>query len=137
VTAPDAVPESVTYAELAAALRAGSEGDYARLAAVELLVEHHSGGRHGHWLARQAFRARVDWYPADDVFPAAAGVDWPAVRELLATGEGLYDTGSERAVLGVAVELAIGSLYEASSSCDEHNRRLICAAVNEAMGGAS
>jgi hypothetical protein len=133
VTAPDAVPPGVTVAELAAALRAGSEGDYARLAAVELLIEHHSGGRHGYWLARVPFRARVDWYPADDVYPAAAGVDWSAVRELLATGEGLYDTGSERAVLGVAVELAIGSLAEAASSCDEFNRRVIVDAITRAV----
>jgi hypothetical protein len=133
VTAPDAVPESVTYGELAAALRAGSEGDTARLAAVQLLIEHHSGGRHGHWLAREPFRARVAWYPADDVYPAAAGVDWAAVADLLATGEGLHDTGSERAVLRVAMELAIGSLYEAASSCDEFNRRLIVDAVVDAF----
>jgi hypothetical protein len=134
VTAPDAVPESTTYTELAAALRHGAEGDYARLAAVELLIEHHSGGRHGHWLARGPFRERVDWYPADDVFPAAAGVDWPAVRELLASGEGLTDTGSDRAVLEVACSLAVGPLYEAASSCDEHNRRLIVDALARAFG---
>jgi hypothetical protein len=132
-----AVPEHVTYAELAAALRAGSEGDYARLAAVQLLIEHHSGGRHGHWLGREPFRARVAWYPADDVFPAAASVNWQAVAVLGATSEGLYDTGSERAVLGVACSLAIGPLYEAASSCDEHNRRLISAAVDQAMGGSA
>jgi hypothetical protein len=134
VTAPDAVPESVTYAELAAALRAGAEGDYARLAAVELLIEHHSGGRHGYWLGREPFRARVAWYPADDVHPATASVDWSAVERLLATGEGLIDTGSERAVLGVACSLAVGPLYEAASSCDEHNRRVIVGAVDQAMG---
>jgi hypothetical protein len=133
VTAPDAVPEHVTYAALAAALRAGSEGDYARLAAVDLLIEHHSGGRHGHWLGREPFRRLVAWYPADEVYPAAASVDWSAVRELLATGEGLFDTGSERAVLGVACSLAIGPLYEAASSCDEHNRRLIVDAVAHAF----
>jgi hypothetical protein len=133
MTAPDAVPEHVTYAELAAALRAGSEGDYARLAAVKLLIEHHSGGRHGHWLGREPFRALVAWYPADDVYPDAASVDWSAVRELLATSEGLHDTGSERAVLGVAVELAIGPLYEAASSCDEFNRRVIVEAITRAV----
>jgi hypothetical protein len=133
MTALDAVPPGTTVDELAAALRAGAEGDYSRLAAVGLLVEHHSGGRHGHWLARQPFRARVDWYPADDVFPAMAGVDWAAVRELLATGDGLHDTGSERAVLRVAMELAIGSLYEAASSCDEFNRRVIVEAITRAV----
>jgi hypothetical protein len=133
MTAPDAVPESVAYAELAAALRAGSEGDYARLAAVQLLIEHHSAGRHGYWLGREPFRRRVDWYPADDVYPAAASVNWQAVAVLGATGEGLYDTGSERAVLRVAVELAIGSLYEAASSCDEFNRRVIVEAIARAV----
>jgi hypothetical protein len=135
VTAPDAVPEGTTYGELAAALRAGSEGDYARLAAVELLIEHHSGGRHGYWLGREPFRARVAWYPADDVYPAAASVDWVAVRELL--DRRLPDTGSERAVLGVARELAVGWLYHAASSCDEHNRRLISTVVDQAMGGSA
>jgi hypothetical protein len=134
VTAPDAVPPGTTVDELAAALRLGAEGDTAaRLAAVELLIEHYAGGVHGYWLGREPFRARVAWYPADDVYPVTASVDWHAVAELLATGEGLHDTGSERAVLRVAVALAIGPLYEAASSCDEHNRRLIVDAVAHAF----
>jgi hypothetical protein len=126
VTAPDAVPPGVSVDELADALRRGAEGDRACEAAVELLAGHR------HWLRREPFRALVAWCPADDVYPAAAAVGWPAIEQLLASG--LPDTGAERAVLGVAVSLAIGPLYEAASSCDEHNRRLIAAAVDGAMG---
>jgi hypothetical protein len=137
VTAPDAVPEGTTVAELAAALRRDAEGDRAREAAIGLLIAHRSGGQPGPWLRREPFLALVRWDPADDLYPAEAEVDWAALRQLLASGEGLLDTGSERAVLRVAVELAVGSLAVAASSCDEHNRRLICAAVDAAMGGSA
>lgn len=138
MTAPGAVPDGTTVDELAAALRLGAEGDRAREAAVELLIEHHSAGRPGHWLRRDPFRQRVRWYPADDVYPAAAAVDWAAVEELLASlasGEGLYDSGSERAVLAVAVSLARGPLAHAASSCDERNRTVVARAVWRGLMG--
>jgi hypothetical protein len=137
VIAPDAVPPGVSVGELAAALRRDAEGDRAREAAIELLIAHRSGGQPGAWLRREPFLELVRWDPADDLYPAEAEVDWAALRQLLASGKGLSDTGSERAVLRVAVELAVGSLAAAASSCDEHNRRLICAAVDQVMGGAS
>lgn len=132
--ATDAVPEGTTVGELETALLRGAEGDRARMAAVELLMAHRSGGRPGHWLRREPFRRLVAWYPADDVYPAAAAVDWLAVEELLASGEGLFDTGSERAMLAVAVSLARGALYHAASSCDEPNRAVIVETVARAFG---
>lgn len=133
MSAPDAVPPGTSVDELAAALRLGAEGDHARTAAVELLAGHHSAGRAGHWLRREPFLARVAWYPADEVYPAAAAVDWCAVAELLTSGQGLYDSGSERAVLGVAVSLARGALYLAADTCDETNSALIVETVAHAL----
>lgn len=132
MTAPDAVPEGTTVEQLAAALRAYHDVAPQR-AAVELLIAHNQGS--AHWLRREPFRECVEWMPAedDDDEPMAA-VEWGRVAALLGTGQRLHDTGSEWAVLGVAVALAIGSLADAASSCDVHNRRLVAAAVVDALG---
>lgn len=131
MTAPGAVPEHTTVGELADALRRAVEGDRGGEAAVELLIGHNGTG---HWLRREPFLRLVSWYPADDVYPAAAAVDWLQVAPMLESGRGVYDTESERVVLGVAAGLASGPLYAAASSCDAPNRRLVAFAVCRALG---
>lgn len=131
MTAPDAVPPGTTVEQLAAALRAYADMQPER-AAVELLIGHNEGD--AHWLWREPFRACVSWFPADDEGPAMAEVDWRSVAELRAYRQVLPDSGSERAVLAVAVSLASGPLADAATSCDLHNRLLIEDAVSCALG---
>jgi hypothetical protein len=127
-TAADVRP---TPDQLAAALRLCAAGGITSVAATELVIAH------GHWLRREPFLRRVEWLPADDVYPAGAVPDWPAIQQLLDNDpdrELLYDTTSERGVLGVAAAIGNGWLGNALTSCDSTNVRLIARAVLYAGG---
>jgi hypothetical protein len=133
-TAAEAAP---TPDQLAAALRTHADGDTTRSAAVNLLIGHR------HWLRRDVLLRRTLWWPADVDGPAMAAVEWSRMQRLLDSDpdevteqDRLFDSGSERGVLQVAVSIASGWLGDALTSCDQTNVALIVEAVRSA-GGAS
>ncbi|MHA6626919.1 hypothetical protein ACU61A_15900 [Pseudonocardia sichuanensis] len=113
--------------ELKAAMRAWAAGSLPDMAAVELLIAHE------HWLRRQPFLQEVV-LSEDREFAAPS---WFALRALLDSGEGLFDTSSERGVLAVACSLGGRHPVELGDvllSCDQTNVRLIADAVLMAGG---
>lgn len=113
--------------ELRQALRAWAAGWLPSMAAIELLISHE------HWLRRAPFLERVEL--SED--RALAVPDWEALGALLDSGEGLFDTASERGVLAVVCSLASGrpvDLQDVLVSCDQANVRLIADAVLTAGG---
>ncbi|MEV1294477.1 hypothetical protein [Pseudonocardia sp. NPDC049635] len=113
---------------LAAALRRCAQGDRAREAAVALLVAHRR------WLRAPELQREVKILRSyEDGTPELAAVCWDAARQLY-TDRAAPCSGSEWAVLGVAIDLATGALYDAAGSCDTHNTALITGAVAAAFG---
>lgn len=121
-----AVPDHVTATSLASVLL-DSTDDTAEYAAIRLLADH------GVWLARPSVRGCVTWEEADDEYPADAVIRWADVAALTKDTVGPA-TGSEVAVLGVALALAAGALNEAVIRCDHHNWALIVEAITTARG---
>jgi len=125
----NAAEADLSFVELATAMRAYADGPRQR-AAVELLIEHR------HWLLREPFRSRVDYYSAQEAFSgvALADPDWAALGAMADDRSALHDTDSEIGVLRVACSIGGGWLGAALTSCDQTNVQLIGQAVLTAGG---
>lgn len=120
-------PADVAFEQLVAALRRYLSG-MPEDAATQLLIEH------GRWIRGSELRGCIEWFAATDDNPECAWIVWPDVAALLA--EGLPASGSEKAILAVAVSIASGPVWEAAVSCDDRNWRLVLAAITAARDGA-
>ncbi len=98
---------------------------------------------HDHWLRDEGFAGLVDLN--DDVDPDDSGaqryafVNWNDVAEALDDPDGaLRGSGSAVRVLRIAMALADGppvNLSQHLSGLDDHNRRLVLAAIDHAQVG--
>jgi len=116
---------------LAEGARAWAHGSYALEAAVELLI------RHGVWLTHREFRRyAIDYVTATYTGTPFTIIDWQAAHIALNRGY-LPCSGSEAAILRIALSLADGQAVElgpAITGLDAINLRRVVAAITHAHG---
>lgn len=116
----------MTPDELAAALRRGTRGYTASLAAVELLVSHE------YWIRRMAF------YPDTLYVDNLGDVDWVDLAQAVARGE-IRASSSELKILSIACSL-MGTLAVDLRDCvaglGPNTLDLVLAAIAQANGNA-
>jgi hypothetical protein len=86
---------TLTFDQLADALRTQARGSYSHEASVDLLIDH------GRWLRRNDFVDRIDIQVSYDGCALFASVDWDGVRDA-----DLVASDSETQILDIAAELA-------------------------------
>jgi hypothetical protein len=116
-------------AELAAGLRAHSEGLYCLEAAAELLIAKS-------WLHRDDFTSRfVTLCPGIGIGQQVAVIDWPAV--IAALGSSFPCSGGEQRMLKITASLAGGipvDLQDTLPGLDDRNIQLLITAIFRASG---